>query len=92
MSRELRHEVRNGVYHVTQHATGEDVFFRDPAVVSLVEPLHIAAVEELHADGKRQFPELQVPEDWEWSSFGGRGSLARPPDRFLRGFLDVALA
>jgi len=31
------------------------------------------------------------PEDWEWSSYGGRGSLARRPDRFLRGFLDVTL-
>ena len=32
------------------------------------------------------------PEEWEWSSYGSRGTLARRPDRFLRDFLDVCLA
>lgn len=30
MSRERRLELKNGVYHVTQHATGGEVLFRDP--------------------------------------------------------------
>jgi REP element-mobilizing transposase RayT len=32
------------------------------------------------------------PEEWEWGSFAGRGTLARRPDEILRQFVDVALA
>lgn len=163
MSREPRREVRNGVYHVTQHATGDEVFFRDPfdrffferllgraltlygwelyAYCQLDNHYHLllklreltlaAGMRFLNSRYVQGFNErhdrrgtlvrgrytstlietevhymnclgyiamnpvgaglCRRPEDWEWSSYGGRGSLARRPDRFLRGFLDVAL-
>jgi hypothetical protein len=32
------------------------------------------------------------PEDWEWGSYGGRGTLGRTPDQLVRDFIDVSLA
>jgi hypothetical protein len=31
------------------------------------------------------------PEDWEWSSYGGRGTLARRPDRILADHLEFLI-
>ena len=164
MARELRHEVVGGIYQLTQHATGDEPFYRDAFDRFLFEGLLGRAVEryrwDLHAYcqvGNHYHLLLQLreptlalgmqflnsryaqgfnqrhdrkgalararytstpvvdddhyircliyiamnpvkaglcrrPEDWEWGSFGGRGTLARTPDRLLRDFIDVALA
>lgn len=154
----------NGLYHVTQHATGDEVFYRDTFDRFFFEGLLGRALDrfrwELHAycqvDNHYhllvQIRELTLalgmqfvdsryvqgfnqrhgrkgtlvqgrytatlvdtagyyvdclayiamnpvkaglcrrPEDWEWSSYGGSGTLSRKPDRFLRDFIDVSLA
>jgi putative transposase len=164
MAREERVEIVNAVYHVTQHATGDEVFYRDPFDRHFFEGLLGRAIDrfcwELHAycqvdnhyhlllqireltlargmqfldsryvqgfnqrhtrkgtlvqgrytatlvrDGGHYLNCLAYiamnpvkaglcrrPEDWEWSSYGGRGTLARKPDRILRDFIDISLA
>ena len=164
MARAERTEILNGVYHVTQHATADEVFFRDTFDRFLFEGLLGRALDrfcwELHAycqvdnhyhllvqlreltlalgmqfldsryaQGFNQRHERRGtlvrgrytstlveteahyvnclvyiamnpvgaglgrrPEDWEWSSYGGRGTLARRPDQFLCEFIDIALA
>ena len=32
------------------------------------------------------------PDEWEWGSYGSRGTLARKPDPLLRGAIEAALA
>ena len=164
MARELRHEILDGVYHVTQHATGDDVFYRDAFDRFLFEGLLDRSLRrfrwELHAycqvDNHYhllvQLRELTLahgmkfldsryvqafnqrhsrrgalvrarysatlvqseehylncllyiamnpvkaglcrrPEEWEWGSYGGRGTLSRKPDVLVRDFVDVCLA
>ena len=164
MGREQRHEVLNGIYHLTQHATGDEPLFLDPFDRFFFEGLLGRTLTrfrwELHAycqvgnhyhllivlreltlalgmqslncryvqgfnqrHGRRgtlvrgRYTSTLVeteshylecltyiamdpvgaglcrrPEDWEWSSYGGRGTLARKPDRFLRDFIDICLA
>jgi putative transposase len=164
MARDPRVEVVNGIYQVTQHATGEELFFRDPFDRFMFEGLLGRAVDrfrwDLHAYCqvgnhyhllvRLQEPTLALgmqfldsryvqgfnqrhgrkgalararytstlvvdeshyvrsliyiamnpvkaglcrrPEEWEWGSYGGRGTLARTPDRLLRDFVDVSLA
>ncbi len=154
----------NGVYHVTQHATGEEIFYRDAFDRFFFEGLLGRALDrfswELHAycqvDNHYhllvQIRELTLargmqfldssyvqgfnqrhgrkgtlvqgrygarlvdtpayyleclayiamnpvkaglcrrPEDWEWSSYGGTGTLARKPEQILRDFIDISLA
>jgi putative transposase len=164
MAREERVEIAGAIYHVTQHATGEDAFFRDVfdrfafegllgraldrfrwelhaycqvgnhyhLLLQLREPtlaLGMKYLNSRYAQGFNQrhdrrgalvrarytstlvetgehYNECVVyiamnpvkagyclrPEDWEWGSFGGKGTLARRPDRLLRDFVDVCLA
>lgn len=164
MPRGLRHEVISAIYHVTQHATGEDILFRDPfdryyferlldrtvtryrldliaycqldnhyhLLVRLREATLASSMRFLNGRYVQGFNDrherrgtlvrgrytstiveteehyvnclvyiamnpvkaglCRRPEDWEWGSYGGRGSLARPPDPVLQGFFDVCLA
>lgn len=164
MAREPRLEIVDAVYHVTQHATGDDRFFRDSFDRYVFESLLGRALAlfgwELHAYSQLdnhyhllvqiRKPTLAVgmqhlnsryvqgfnqrhdrrgalvrarytstlvetaehftaclvyiamnpvkaglcrrPEDWEWGSYGSRGTIARKPDRLLRDFLDVCVA
>jgi len=164
MSREERIEVVNGVYHVTQHATGDEILYRDPfdrfffegllgravklyrwdlyAYCQLDNHYHLLLrLRELSLARGMQFLNSRYvqgfnerhdrrgtlvrgrytstlveteghylnsiayiamnpvgaglcrrPEDWEWSSYGGRGTLARRPEKFLRDFIEISLA
>jgi REP element-mobilizing transposase RayT len=164
MGRETRVEIENAVYHVTQHATGDDPFFRDAFDRFAFEGLLARALKlfgwQLHAYCQvdnhyhllLQIRELTLgvgmkhlnsryvqgfnqrhdrkgalvrarytstlvetgehfneclayiamnpvkaglcrrPEEWEWGSYGGGGTLARRPERILRDFIDVCLA
>ena len=164
MGRELRHEVLNGAYHVTQHATGDEPLFVDAFDRFFFEGLlgrtldrfrwdlqaycqvgnhyhllivlreltlalgmqslnrrYVQGFNERHGrrgtlvrgrytatpvESEGHFLECLVyiamnpvgaglcerPEDWEWGSYGGGGTLARKPDRLLRDFIDVCLA
>ena len=164
MAREPRIEIVNGVYHVTQHATGDEVLYRDAFDRFLFEGLlgraldrfcwrlHAYCQVDNHYHALVQIRELTLalgmqfinsryvegfnqrhgrkgtlvkgrytstpveteehylrcliyiamnpvkaglcrrPEDWEWSSYGGRGTLARKPDQLLRDFIDISLA
>ncbi len=164
MARHARVEIANAVYHVTQHATGDEVLYRDAYDRFLFEgllgrgldrfrwDLHAYCQIDNHYHLLVQIRELTLalgmqfldsryvqgfnqrhgrkgtlvqgrytstlvesaahymsclayiamnpvkaglcrrPEDWEWSSYGGRGSLARKPDQILREFIDISLA
>jgi putative transposase len=164
MAREPRLEIVNGIYQLTQHATGEELFFRDTFDRFLFEGLLGRAIKrfrwDLHAycqvgnhyhllvqlreptlalgmqflnsryvQGFNQRHErkgalararytstlvvdddhyirsliyiamnpvkaglCRRPEDWEWGSYGGSGTLACTPDRLLRDFVDISLA
>jgi REP element-mobilizing transposase RayT len=164
VSREPRVEIANAVYHATQHATGDEPFFRDVFDRFLFERLLERALKryrwDLHAycqvDNhyhlllKLKEPTLALgmqflngryvqafndrherrgalvrsrytstlveteshylncvayiamnpvgaglcrrPEDWEWGSYGSKGTLARRPDELLRQFIEIALA
>jgi putative transposase len=164
MPRDLRHEVVNAIYHVTQHATGDEALFRDPfdryfferlldrtltiygldliAYCQLDNHYHLllrlrkatlaAGMQFLNGRYVQGFNErhdrrgtlvrgrytstivetedhyvnclvyiamnpvkaglCRHPEEWEWGSYGGRGSLARPPDPLLQGFFEICLA
>jgi len=164
MSREQRVEVVNGVYHVTQHATGDEILYRDPfdrfffegllgrvvklyrwdlyaycqldnhyhlllrlrelslaRGMQLLNSRYVQGFNERHdrrgtlVRGRYTSTLVETeghylnsiayiamnpvgaglcrrPEDWEWSSYGGRGTLARRPDEFLRDFIDISLA
>jgi REP element-mobilizing transposase RayT len=164
MARDRRIEIANGIYQVTQHATGDELFFRDAfdrflfegllgrtvdrfcwdlhaycqvgnhyhLLLRLTEPtlaLGMQFLDSRYVQGFNQRHErkgalararytstlvaddahyircliyiamnpvkaglCRRPEDWEWGSYGGRGTLARTPDKLLRDFIDVSLA
>jgi putative transposase len=161
--RERRVEIRNAVYHVTQHATGAEVLFRDSfdrfsferlvgiAIERYAWDLHaycqldnhyhlLIRLKELTLAAGMQFLNSRYvqgfnarhdrrgtlvrgrytstlveteehylncltyialnpvgaglarrPEDWEWSSYGGGGTLARRPGSTV-GAMNVAVA
>lgn len=164
MSRAPRIEVRNCVYHVTQHATGDEVFFRDAydrfffeclldravgrydwdlhaycqldnhyhlllrlrkltlaAGMQFLDSRYVQGFNERHdrkgtlVRGRYTSTLVETqghyinclgyiamnpvgaglcrrPEEWEWSSYGGRGTLARRPDQLLSDFIEFTLA
>jgi REP element-mobilizing transposase RayT len=164
VSRDPRIEIVGAIYQVTQHATGDELFFRDTfdrfcfegllgravarfswdlhaycqvgnhyhLLVQLREPTLAVGMQYLdsrYVQGFNQRHErkgalararytstlvvdeahyirsliyiamnpvkaglCRRPDEWEWGSFGGRGTLARTPDRLVRAFVDVSLA
>lgn len=156
MSRQLRAEVVNALYHVTQHAVGDEPFFRDVydrfyfevlldravkrfrwdlhaycqldnhyhLLVKLTEPTLATGMQFLDGRYAQAFNQrherrgalvwsrygakvvrtqsyyleclayiatnpvaaglCRSPEEWEWGTFGARGTLGRRPEELLR--------